>query len=140
MKLSSKTLCLSLSIAALLAACGGGDEATLNDGTNTGNTNNVSTCAATSTTLTYTANKSATGNPFTDGEKVCFEASATALTFKGKTLTSPTQNTAVTGDYAAYKFIDGTSALELVLQKGALYEINVISAADSSKFFGQFAK
>ena len=85
------------------------------------------------TELTY--KQSVTGAPFTNGEKVCFEASTTTLKFNGKTLTDPVKNTTVVAPFSAYAFADGALTYEVVFKSGALYEINVSGA----NFFGQFA-
>jgi hypothetical protein len=81
--------------------------------------------------------------PYTEGQQVCITASATSLTIDSLTLSNPTPNTALTGEYSGYVFAGtGVGAglnYELVLKNGALYEVNVgkpnaISAAD---FHGQ---
>jgi hypothetical protein len=150
----STTHFLSLAFLALaLSACGGGDEPATaatapapapapalvpaDPVATTTPAVALTSCTVADKTLTYSANKSATGNPFTDGQKVCFEASATSLAFNGKTLTNPVANTLVSAPYSAYKFTDGAYSLEVVLNAGALYEINVL---DATTFFGQFAK
>jgi hypothetical protein len=84
------------------------------------------------TELTYT--QSVAGAPYTNGQKVCFEASTTTLKFAGKTLTDPVQNGTVTAPYSAYAFTDGALTYEVVFNDGALYEINVSGA----NFLGQF--
>lgn len=88
-------------------------------------------CASGETALTYSGS-----GPYTNGQKVCFTASPTALTFSGKTLGNPTVNTVVQAPYAAYAFSDSGYSYEVVLNNGALYEINVSS---SGQFLGQFA-
>lgn len=94
------------------------------------------TCPTTATTLPYVATTA--GGPFTNGQQVCVTASATALTVASTTLTQPTQNTAVTAPYAAYKFVGSSAAFEVVFNNGVLHEINVLSV-DASIFYGQLA-
>jgi hypothetical protein len=85
----------------------------------------------------------ATG-PYTEGQQACIEASTTSLTIDSLTLSNPTQNTAVTGDYSAYVFTGtGVGAgfnYELVLKNGALFEVNVAkpNALTAADFHGQF--
>lgn len=119
-----------------LSACGGGDDTTTTTG---GGDVVAAACTAPAETLTYAANPGATGNPHANGDKVCFEASTTTLKFSGKTLTGPTQNTAVSAPYSAYKFADGSVFYEVVFNAGALYEINV-NGPSNTPFYGQFAK
>lgn len=88
-------------------------------------------CASGETALTYSGS-----GPYTNGQKVCFTASPTVLTFSGKTLSNPTVNTAVQTPYAAYAFSDNGYSYEVVLNGGALYEINV---SNNGQFLGQFA-
>lgn len=130
----------TLVLAIGLSACGGGDDTTSTTTTTTPPTTETPSvsCTDPTKTLTYSANSMATGNPFTDGQEVCFEASSTSLAFNGKTLTNPVQNTAVLAPYAAYSFTDGSYKMEVVFNSGALYEINVVDAS-GSPFFGQFA-
>lgn len=128
----------TLLLALGLTACGGGDDATTTTTTTPTTETPSASCTDPTKTLTYSANAMATGNPFTDGQEVCFEASSTSLAFDGKTLTNPVQNTAVTAPYAAYTFTDGSYKLEVVFNAGALYEINVVDGSGST-FFGQFA-
>lgn len=130
----------TLLLALGLTACGGGDDATTTTTTTPTTETPSASCTDPTKTLTYSANANAmaTGNPFTDGQEVCFEASSTSLAFDGKTLTNPVQNTAVTAPYAAYTFTDGSYKLEVVFNAGALYEINVVDGSGST-FFGQFA-
>lgn len=130
---------LSTDHAALLAAAGSGDFgglggfaaafttalADLGGGT-------PGTCDS-GTAMVYVA--SASGGPFTDGEQVCFTASPTGLEFEGKTLTNPTQNTAVQLPFSAYAFVDGDYTYEVVFNDGVLHEINLVG----SSFLGQFA-
>lgn len=123
-----------------LSACGGGDDATTPATTTGGSDVVAAACSAPAETLTYAANPGvATGNPHADGDQVCFEASTTTLKFNGKTLTGPTQNTAFTAPYSAYKFADGSVFYEVVFNASALYEINV-SGPSNTPFYGQFAQ
>jgi hypothetical protein len=125
---------LSKTYAALLNATAAGDfaafgglpaaiEAALNGG--------GGACTA-GTELTYA--RSAAGAPFTDGQTVCFEASATTLKFQGKALTDPVKNDVLTAPFAGYTFTDGAVQYEVILNDGALYEINVLAPG----FVGQF--
>jgi hypothetical protein len=101
----------------------------------TGGTNNgggSGSCSANVTAMTY----SGTNGQYTNGQQVCFVASPTALSFAGKTLTSPIQNTAVQAPYSAYKFTDASLSYEVVLNNGVLYEINL---SNGTNFEGQFA-
>jgi hypothetical protein len=147
MNLTKKSLLAALACSALLAACGGGGSSTTNQPNNTNDTNN-NTGPCSGKELTYDQHPpAATGNPYTQGQKVCFTGSATSLAFDGKTLTNPIQNTAVTAPYSAYNFVDGTGAsticYETVLNAGALYEINVgkgagCTAPATFNYQGQF--
>lgn len=92
-----------------------------------------STCSATETAMTY----SGATPPYTSGQKLCFTASPTSLMFSGKTLTNPTTNGAVSAPFAAYTFTDTGNMYEVVLNSGALFEINVLDSA--KKYVGQFA-
>ena len=92
------------------------------------------TCASTETALTFAAGQGS--RPYTNGQTVCFTASSTALAFSGKTLGSPTQNTAVSAPFSAYKFVDGEYTYEVVFNADALHEINLLSG---TVFAGQFA-
>jgi hypothetical protein len=94
-------------------------------------TNTPASCAAGETALTYSGS-----GPYTNGQKLCFVASSTALKFSGKTLGSPTKNTVVSAPYAAYSFADGGYVYEVVFKADALYEINV---SDATKPLGKFA-
>lgn len=78
--------------------------------------------------------------PFTDGQKVCVEASATSLKIGSLTLGNPTPNTVVTAPYSAYTFVDAGLNYEVVFNGGALYEINVakVNAISINDFHGQF--
>ncbi|MDP3425640.1 MAG: hypothetical protein Q8S32_18005 [Burkholderiaceae bacterium] len=93
-------------------------------------------CSTPSTTLPYAA--STAGGPFSNGEQVCFSASTTELTISGVKLTNPTQNTAVSAPYSAYKFVGSSATFEVIFKDTALHEINV-SSVDGSTFFGQIA-
>jgi hypothetical protein len=119
-----------LTSCAALVACGGGDSAST--ATASGGSD-----PAGCTTLTYTANTTATGNPHTNGAGLCIKATTSQLEFSGKTLTSPTQNMAVTAPYSAYAFIDGSFKYEVVFNGADLYEINV-NSLNNSVFYGQF--
>jgi hypothetical protein len=78
-----------------------------------------------------------TNSLYTKGDKVCFDASSTALTFSGKTLTNPTALTTLSAPYSGYTFADSTgNKYEVIFKDGALYEINLTSAAGT--FVGQF--
>jgi hypothetical protein len=84
--------------------------------------------------LTFGTSSSA--SPYTNGQKLCFTASTTSLSFSGKTLTNPTQNTAVSAPFSAYVFVDGAYTHEVIFNSGALHEINLSSG---TTFVGQFA-
>lgn len=77
---------------------------------------------------------STAGGPYSDGQSVCAEASASSLTIDGKTLSNPTANATIQPPFSAYTFVDGSFSYEVVLKDGALYEINFIGA----NFLGQF--
>lgn len=119
----------------VLSACGGGD-------------NTPTTTAGSCKDLTYTQNAgTASGNPYSNGQKVCFAATTSTLEFSGKTLTSPVQNMAVTAPNAAYTFVDGTGATalcyEVAFTSGNLREINVgkgaaCTSSATFNFQGQF--
>lgn len=94
----------------------------------------TTTCTGTETALTF--GSSASGSPYTNGQTVCFTASSTSLAFSGKTLSNPTQNTAVSLPFSAYKFADGSSVYEVIFNASALHEINL---SVSGTFKGQFA-
>ena len=84
--------------------------------------------------LTFSAG---TGAPYSDGQVVCFTTiSKTTLAFEGKSLTNPTQNTAVMAPYSAWKFADGSYVYEVIFNDGVLHEINL---SNGSAFLGQFA-
>jgi len=91
-------------------------------------------CAGGGVNLTY--NGPAVG-PYHPGDVVCFVASPTALSFSGKTLGSPVQNTGVTPPYTDYTFTDASTGLgyEVVFNAGAVQELNVM---DGTNFKGQF--
>jgi len=97
-----------------------------------------STSCSSGVQMTFTSGP-ATG-PFTDGQKVCVEATTTSLKIDSKTFANPTQNTAVSPPYSAYKFLDAGFDYEVVLNNGALYEINVskVNAVSIADFHGQF--
>lgn len=92
-------------------------------------------CASGSTSMTF--GSAGTGSPYTNGTVVCFTTSTTSLAFSGKTLTAPTQNTAVSAPYSAYIFTDGAVRYEVVFNGSALHEINVMGSGTT--FYGQFA-
>ncbi|WP_342619737.1 hypothetical protein [Rhodoferax sp. GW822-FHT02A01] len=93
----------------------------------------VTSCANGETKMTYFG----TSGKYADGQSVCFTGSATALSFSGKTLTSPTLNGAVTSPFSAYVFTDASDnyKYEMILDSGALYEINV---SNGPTYVGQF--
>jgi hypothetical protein len=102
----------------------------------TGGTNNGGgsvTCGANETAMVY---EGAIGQ-YTNGQAVCFAASSEALSFAGKTLSNPVQNTAVQAPFSAYKFTDASLHYEVVFNAGVLYEINLLNG---TTFEGQFAK
>ncbi|HNL80779.1 MAG TPA: hypothetical protein PKL69_10635, partial [Agitococcus sp.] len=76
----------------------------------------------------------ATNAPFTNGQKVCFDATTTTLAFNSKTLTNPVKNTVVQAPYSAYAFKDGSYSYEVIFNNNALYEINL----SLTSFLGQF--
>lgn len=100
-------------------------------GAGTGGSN--TSCASNETAMTFSTSSS--GGLYSNGQQVCFNASATALSFSGKTLGNPSVNSQVTAPYAAYTFADGNTSYEVILNAGALYEINLMQ---SSTFVGQF--
>lgn len=109
-----------LGIAMMLGACGGGGSATA--------------CAG-EKLLTFAAGSGVT-DPFKNADKVCFTTvSSTTLAFNGKTLSSPTQNTAVTAPFSAWKFMDGVYTYEVIFNSDKLHEINV---SKGESFVGQF--
>lgn len=102
----------------------------LTGGTTTGG--GSGSCGANETAMVY----SGTNGQYTSGQQVCFAASSTALSFAGKTLSNPVQNTAVQAPYSAYKFTDASLSYEVVLNNSVLYEINLLNG---TTFEGQFA-
>jgi hypothetical protein len=103
-----------------------------------------STSCSTGVAATFgKAGGQATG-PYTEGQQVCIAASATSLTIDSLTLSNPTQNPALSGEYSGYVFAGtGVGAglnYELVLKNGALYEVNVAkpNALSVADFHGQF--
>ncbi|BCO26175.1 hypothetical protein MIZ03_1055 [Rhodoferax lithotrophicus] len=98
---------------------------------NAGGGGTTPTCAAGETVLTYSGNP-----PYTNGQQLCFSASPTALSFSGKTLTNPTVNSAVSAPFSALLFSDAGYIYEVILNAGALYEINVSNAGHT--YLGQF--
>lgn len=102
----------------------------------TGGTNNGGgsvTCGANETAMVY----SGTSGQYTTGQQICFAASTTALSFTGKTLSNPVQNTALTAPFSAYKFTDTSFTYEVVFNDSVLYEINFLNG---TTFEGQFSK
>jgi hypothetical protein len=94
----------------------------------------ATTCASGETLMVYDGGSS----KYTKGQGVCFTGSATALTFSGKTLSNPVANsTATNGNFVVNTFTDASDsyAYEVVLNSGALYEINV----SNPNYVGQFA-
>lgn len=74
---------------------------------------------------------------YSDGQSVCFTTiSETTLAFSGKTLTNPTQNTAVPAPFSAWKFVDGNYTYEVVFNNSSLHEINL--STTNVPFLGQF--
>lgn len=105
-----------------------------NAGSGGGGGGNGGSCTAGQTSLTYAGGSN--GGPHTDGQVLCFTTiSSTALVFPGKSLSNPVQNTAVTAPFSAYQFADGAFIYEVILNNGALHEINV---SDASRFYGQW--
>ncbi len=126
--LTSALLCSGL----MLAACGGGDD---------------TTATATGSCKELTYGSAVSGSPYSNGQKVCFEATTSVLKFDTKNLTSPVQNTAVVAPNAAYTFVDGSGSsaicYEVAFTSGALREINVGKGAACTtpatfNFQGQF--
>lgn len=132
-KLQQALTSLSMEYSSLVAAAGSGDfsafgglpaaiaAATVGGGSNVG-------CSAGAIEVSFEGQ--ASGGPYSNGQKICVTATATSLTLDGKTLLNPVQNTAVTAPYAAYAFADGNLAYELVLQSGALYELNLSAGSN----------
>ena len=103
---------------------------------NTGNTGGTSggstTCGANEIASIYSGN----AGQYTNGQQMCFAASPTALTFAGKTLSNPVQNTVVQAPFSTYKFTDSSLSYEVTFNNGVLHEINVMNG---QTFEGQFA-
>lgn len=97
-----------------------------------GNGNSQATSCTTGVETTFAT--TATNAPFTNGQKVCFDATTTTLAFNSKTLSNPVKNTVVQLPYAAYSFKDGSYSYEVIFNNNALYEINLSQAS----FLGQF--
>jgi hypothetical protein len=97
----------------------------------------ATSCATGETLMAYNGG----AGKFTNGQGICFTASATALTFSGKTLSTPVQNTVVSSPYSAYKFTDTSDSYvyEVIFNAGALYEINVSKGSAANDYVGQFA-
>jgi len=123
-----------LGIAMMLGACGGGGSATATVPGGATPTPSSTACAG-GKLLTFAAGSGVT-DPFKNADKVCFTtASSTTLAFNGKTLSSPTQNTAVTAPFSAWKFMDGVYTYEVIFEGSTLHEINV---SKGGSFVGQF--
>lgn len=97
-----------------------------------GNGNSQATSCTTGVETTFAT--TATNAPFTNGQKVCFDATTTTLAFNSKTLTNPVKNTVVQAPYSAYAFKDGSYSYEVIFNNNALYEINL----SLTSFLGQF--
>lgn len=99
----------------------------------TGNGGQTSTCNSGTTTTQYSGN----AGTFTNGQQVCFTASASSLQFNGKTLTNPVQNTIVQLPFTAYTFTDANGdKYEVTFNNNTLHEINFLA---NGVFAGQFA-
>ena len=123
-----------LGIAMMLGACGGGGSATATVPGGATPTPSSTACAG-EKLLTFAAGSGVT-DPFKNADKVCFTTvSSTTLAFNGKTLSSPTQNTAVTAPFSAWKFMDGVYTYEVIFNSDKLHEINV---SKGESFVGQF--
>lgn len=92
------------------------------------------TATACTTGVEATFATTANNSPYTNGQKVCFNASTTSLAFDNKTLTNPVKNTVVQAPYSAYTFKDGSYSYEMVFKDSAFYELNL----SLSDFIGQF--
>lgn len=139
---------LGAEYAALLTAAGQGNFAAfsalpaavtqaLGSATGGGNTGGSTSC--TSGVEMVFARGQADG-PYTDGQKVCAEATTTSLKIGDKTFSNPTTNPVVVAPFAAYAFVDAGLSYEVVLNNGALYEINIAktNAVSAADFHGQF--
>ncbi|TPW13872.1 MAG: hypothetical protein FD130_1493, partial [Halothiobacillaceae bacterium] len=73
-------------------------------GTSGGDTGGTTGGSCSGTLLTYDDNAQNSLALYTDGQKVCFTASSTTLSFLDKTLTNPTVNIIVVAPYTAYTF------------------------------------
>lgn len=133
---------LGAEYAALLSAAGQGNFAAFSAlpaavtqalGSSGGGSSGGGGSCSTGTALVY--HLSTAGGPYSDGQSVCAEASASSLTIDGKTLGNPTPNPTIQAPFAVYTFADGSFSYEVVLKDGALHEINFIGA----NFLGQFA-
>lgn len=130
-KLHKALTALSLEYSSLVAASGSGDFSAFGGlpaaiaAATVGGGGSSASCSGGAIEMAFEAQ--ASGGPYSNGQKICVTASATSLTVDGKTLTNPVQNTAVTAPFAAYTYADGNLAYELVLQSGALYELNLNS-------------
>ena len=101
----------------------------------TGGTNNGGgsvTCGPNETALVY----SGTTGKYTTGDQVCFAASTSTLSFSGTSLTNPVAGANQSPPFAVYTFTDNSFKYEVVLNNGALYEINFLNG---TTFEGQFA-
>ena len=94
----------------------------------------ATTCTTPSIETTF--GSSTTTSPYTNGQKVCFTATATTLAFNSKTLINPVQNTVVSLPFTAYAFTDGSFKYEVIFNGSALHEINLMNG---TTFVGQFA-
>lgn len=68
------------------------------------------------------------GGGYTNGQKLCVEASSSTLKIGGKALGNPTANGSLTPPYTGYTFADGADSYEVVLKDGKPYEINFLLA------------
>lgn len=95
--------------------------------------NQTSTCNSGATATQYSGN----AGTFTNGQQVCFTASASSLQFNGKILTNGVQNTNILSPFAAYTFSDTNGdKYEVIFNNSALYEISFLA---NGVFAGQFA-
>lgn len=102
----------------------------------TGGSGGGSSCTS-GVQMTFTAGQAA--GPFTEGQKVCVEASSTSLKIDAKTFSNPTTNPTVAPPVSAYIFTDAGLNYEVVFLDGKLYEINIakVDAASIVDFHGQ---
>lgn len=91
--------------------------------------------AETCTDLTYSGSNN---DRYSNNQSVCFtRVSSSTLAVGGKTLSNPTQNTAVSAPYSAWVFVDGNYSYEVIFNGSALHEINL--SVTGGAFLGQFA-